>query len=379
MPIQPIPLPANTETYTDTNPPDPPAAIYYRVRSVISTNPSAPVDCRYSSWASSQQVTCPVYDSWFQCQGGDVAAASGPLEVNLAPTGNPFNPQAKLILPGEPVLAPPPLGHPGMAFGKGVGIASNLTSENVSVKQWLVNLPHGWGDIENTGGSGMIEKAENKYGLIKDRILSRGSAFPLPAGVTLTGPDLNNYISSALGAGNEHLPRLEYEFGGEFRVAILEVPSGGLNITSLNSLGTNKAIILVDSGDVMINSNILRTDTGNPATSGFLAIIAKGNVSLGNNVGADPLNPVDPFQWDIAAPTYPPHLSMVIYAEGSFSMVSIINQLKIDGGIVAMGGISMGRTTKGPYPAEFVHYNPGMMRILRDVGLRRKVVMEPVP
>jgi len=96
-------------------------------------------------------------------------------------------------------------------------------------------------------------------------------------------------------------------------------------------------------------------------------------------VATDPTPGVMPFQHDIAASTYPAHISAVIYSEGSFTVNSVLSQLKIDGGIVALQGISLGRTSEGPYPAEFVHYNPGMMRILRDIGLRRKVVMETIP
>jgi hypothetical protein len=84
-----------------------------------------------------------------------------------------------------------------MAFG--TGFTGNLTENNVSIKQWLVPIGSGWG----SAGSGMTFKAENRYDSIRERILSRGSAYQLPAGVTLTGNDLNEKISYALSAGNE--------------------------------------------------------------------------------------------------------------------------------------------------------------------------------
>ncbi len=379
MPGEYVSLPANTVTYTDNNPPVPPAAFNYQIRSEIASNPPA---CRYGerSGPSPFHPACPVYTRWFQCQGGGAAAATGNLGVQLPPTGVPDNPQAKLILQGEPTVAPPnPAGLPGMVFGN--GFTGNLTPNNVSIKGWLVPIGSGWG---GGGGSGMTEKVENQYTSIRERILSRASAYHLSDSV-LTAGDLNNAIDAANGSSSTRRT-FTYEYGGAFNVAIIEttgsITLGAAPGNPLASLQTRKAVLLVP-GDVTIGSSILSDSnpTGNPATQGFVAIIASGSVTVETSVAVTPTPVTMPFQDDIANSAFPAHISAVIYAQGNFTVNSVLNQLKIDGGVVAMGAINIspGRTSKGPWPAEFVHYNPGMMRILRDVGLRRKVVFEPIP
>jgi hypothetical protein len=274
-----------------------------------------------------------------------------------------------------------------MAFGvKNLGVwGGNLTESNVSTKGWLVDISPGW------GSSGLLGKLENQYVSIKERILARATASQL-TGTTLTGSGLNSAITTAIGAGNKrNFP--DYEFGGAFDVAILEIKGPVTLGTPADpvDLQTRKAVLLVDQpvdpadpnsllpGVVTIHSSILRDDTGNPVTSGFLAIIAQDDIVLGDDVAVTPTPATSPYQEDIASSTFTPHISAVFYSQGSFRVNGSWSQLKIDGAVVAMGGVILGRTNEGPYPAEFVHYNPGMIRILRDVGLRRKIVMEAVP
>jgi hypothetical protein len=265
-----------------------------------------------------------------------------------------------------------------MVFGN--GFTGNLTVNNVSEKGWLIPIGPGWG---GGSGSGMMEKVENQYVSIRERIISRGSAHGTSE-TMFTGPLLNQVIDAANGDPDTRRG-FTYEYGS-FNVAIIEtagsITLGAAPGNPLDSLGTRKAVLLVP-GDVTIGSSILSAQnlTGNPVTQGFVAIIASGSVTVLTSVAVTPTPGIMPFQDDIANSVFPAHISAVIYAQGSFTVNSVLNQLKIDGGVVAMGGINIspGRTSKGPYPAEFVHYNPGMMRILRDVGLRRKVVFEPVP
>jgi hypothetical protein len=385
-PPQPRPTGANATSYEDDAPFDPPTAFRYCVSAVNSGNPSSPVNCQESLASCSPlpfYPACIVYDSWFQTQGGDVVAAAGTGELGATlPTPQPgVYPLPYFVVQGEPTSAPVPTGLPGMAFGmKNVGVwAGNLNESDVSTKNWLVDISPGWG----SNGSGLLDKLENQYGSIESRILGRVTPYEVTE-TNLTETNLQAAINAAKAGHN--WKQFTYEWGGLFEVVILRlVNSAGAQVnigqagTPVDLAATDKAVLLVDKGQVVIQSSILRTDTGNPATSGFLAIIAQDSVSLGSGVAVTPAPATAPYQEDVAAATFPPHISAVIYTQGSFSVNASSSQLKIDGGIVAMSGVTWGRTNQGPYPAEFVHYNPGMMRILRDVGLRRKVVMETVP
>lgn len=320
---------------------------------VTSYNSSYPEDCRESATQRcSLNVSCADYSHpWFQIRGGGVAAASGQLQAWLPPANAPY-PTPVLILPGNHGGVGP-TGVPGAAYG--VGIGGNLTAGNVSNKQWLLDITPGWG----AAGSGLLSRTENQYLTIKDRVVSRVSEVGIVAG----GVDAN--MLRAL-----HDTALANNKIND--VVIMARDGSGLTINDLTpiNLGSRKMLIFVD-GNVNINNN-LTVD----ANDGFLAIIARGNINIRGDIGNAP-PATFPYQYDIVNdPSRTPQIRAILYAGGNINTGDTANQLEIDGSLTAMGTLNLQRTSKGPYPAEFIDYNLRMTSILQRVGLRRITIQE---
>ncbi len=345
--------------------------------SVSALKSSNPVGCQESIrtppggvWAK-----CAAYSSYFEVQGGDVTAAGGPLTENISPAYLTFQPW--VIMPGEVPLTPAGLVPlPGIAFGS-TGVNVNRP-DFINNMNWIFSGSNPWTLMNN--------KPENTYDSMKERAKSRsksGGAYMLPGNTLATTADLQAAITAANSANHY----MTFNYGaGKFNVYVIEIndpggatigdPGAPLDISSLTP-SQNKAIILVDQGSVTIGGSITMTET-NPATDGFLAIFSKGSITLGNGVAITPTPTGIPPQYDITQAAYPADISAILYTDGAFTVNTSVSQIKFDGAIAARQGINLNRTSKGPYPAEFVHYNPRLIRILRDIGLRRKIVYEPV-
>jgi hypothetical protein len=234
-----------------------------------------------------------------------------------------------------------------------------------------------------------VAKAENLYANMRDKVVGRFGSQDT-ADTDLTESEINTLITSAM--TNNHFVGIQgvNPGGTEMRVAIIrtiatgqitlrpDVAGGTLNIGSAN-LG---ALIFAD-GPVLINGNIKPL---NPA-NGFLALIALGNISLGDGVLVTPTPADDPYQFDLKPDSFPPSISGIFYTQGTFSTGSYGSQLKIEGTIVGLGldangglngnpGILLQRNSEGKYPAELVKFNPRYTAILMEIGLRRKVYFE---
>jgi hypothetical protein len=158
---------------------------------------------------------------------------------------------------------------------------------------------------------------------------------------------------------------------------VIEVanPSGGAVAIGPLSMGTNKAVLLIDKGTVNITGKIT-VDESNPATAGFLTILSAGDMNVTDNAIITPTPVLYPHENNVGDSGWPADITAIMYTDGTFTVSNSLSQLKINGAVAAKGGVILGRNSGGPYPAEFVQYNPRMIRILRDVGLRRKIVYE---
>jgi hypothetical protein len=234
-----------------------------------------------------------------------------------------------------------------------------VPATEINSKGWLSDIAPGWGALPL--GSGTLDKPENSFDIIRQRVVSRAVTKPI-ATATLDEASLRNLIDAAT-ADNKIVG-----------VAILERnPVGDLTLDDADGnldLGNRQAVLFVD-GTVNINSRLTST--------GMVTIVSRGNMTVSSTVGQDPL-PTFPYQANISNDhiLFPYHLSGVFYTEGVFSTGGGNKQLKINGSIIGMGGVNLGRLSFGPYPAEFVHFNPKATKILRDVGLRRVVRQEIV-
>jgi len=368
--------PAVYPGYTDPGPCG--VGYQYCVRSYYSGNPAA---CRESASPGNCTgvVSCLAYThGWFQCQGGDIVAAGGQLGEYQTPV-NPDNPNREMNIRGEPPPPPAvlPTGVPGMLFqGQPGAFYGDLNSNPAfgNTRNW-VNATGLWTE--------MLAKQENSYGEMKRRAISRTKA---SAAYQMTDTNINTAsLNLAIGQAISNNNYMIFNYGSApaeaFNVAIIEVanPGGGDvtigPVTIDAAFGVNnKAVLLIDQGTVKINDSIIIDETV-PATAGFLTILSARNISVAGSVGSDP-PPTYPYQNDIAPDTWPADISAVMYTDSVFSDGSSAKQLKINGSIAAKGGVNLQRTKVGPFPVEFVHYNPRMIRILRDVGLRRKIVYE---
>ncbi len=333
---------------------------------IFAHNSTYPAACSMSNSSSCPIVQVQDYShAWFQVQGGDVAAGSGEFSMYLPPDNPPDGfavpPDPRLILRGEPVTSPTPLGLPGMAFGSGWGVGNVGSSDpdRISIRNWRADISPGWGPITHGGGSGMLDKLENKFPSIRMRVVSQATSIPVAA-ATVNQAQLTGIIDAAV-AGNKVDGVTVLEREGD-----ITFDNGGA--TTALDLGSRQAILFVD-GNVMINSPITLTNTG------VWSVIASGNITVADGIGYA-RSDVFPYQENLADPTTPANLTGVYYAGLVFSTGAGELQLKIDGSIIGMGGVTLGRTSLGAYPAEFVHFNPRITKILRDVGLRRIVRQE---
>jgi hypothetical protein len=248
------------------------------------------------------------------------------------------------------------VGLPGVVYGSGIG--GNLAVGNVSQVGRLVNINPGWSE--------MVNDAENSFVEIRQRILSRVTTPITITHAAMDGPALIDLLMAA-GADNKiaGVTILKYDGNLTFTNGLPTLPI---------DIGSRQAIILVNNGSVNINSPMKFTKG-----AGFLAIIAQNDISILSGVGQVPVATA-PYQADIVGDetTYMPHLMGVYYAGGTFSTGASANQLEVLGSVIGMGGVSLDRTSKGPYPAEFFHCDPRSIKILRDVGLRRIVTQEMV-
>jgi hypothetical protein len=78
--------------------------------------------------------------------------------------------------------------------------------------------------------------------------------------------------------------------------------------------------------------------------------------------------------------TLPANISGVFYTNGIFSTgtnnPNPDSQLKVDGTVVGIGGVSLQRNNKGLYPAEYFNFRPDFLVTLTQVGLRQKIIQE---
>jgi hypothetical protein len=175
------------------------------------------------------------------------------------------------------------------------------------------------------------------------------------------------------------LIRIRYPFpvwdqeGGNVNIAVINLTAPAVTLQTATVGGANSGAIIFADGTVTLAGNI---GPGDPA-SGFLAVLSRDNMTV-NFLPAlvTPTPDAEPYQFDTADDAYAPELTGIFYAEGVFSTGAVPGQLKINGSVAGLGGVTLGRLSKGPYPAEFVKFNPRMTAIMLEIGLRRKVYFE---
>lgn len=229
----------------------------------------------------------------------------------------------------------------GMAFGLyGSGWYGNLTPSSANVNQWLV-------DIGTGGWNSILAKGENSYATMKIRLLNK----------VISPATINN--TQAMAAAFSQVAAANTVNG----VEIVQVTGGDWNINSAVNIGANKVIFLVDS-----NVNI--KGTINRGAGGFLAIFARGNITVDGTVGSTDA--------DITSSLMAPHLLGIFYAGNIFDAGSSnINRLKINGTVIGMGGVNLaGRTAKGVKPTIYFNFKPDLTATLNGIGLRQKVFEE---
>ena len=147
--------------------------------------------------------------------------------------------------------------------------------------------------------------------------------------------------------------------------------AGDVTLSGNIDVGSRKVIMLVD-GNVTINGNVNLTDD-----QGFLAVIAGGNITVDAAVGEATYQSISP-------PGYAnPHLEGIFYAQGTFDTGTVggagtDRQLRVDGTVIGMNGVSLRRNVSGVYPAEYFNFRPDLTVTLNQVGLRRKTTQEMV-
>jgi hypothetical protein len=336
----------------------------YYVWAFTGGNPPA---CRYSATYAYGQGGYGCYtNSWYQTQGGGVMAG-GDLQMYLPPDPGPGLPQPVWLLSGEP-LAGTILGTPGTVYAR--SFAGSIDPAFFSTPSQFNRISAtGWMGETNPGWESFLGKSENHYGTIKERVVSRLDSTPdsLPSGSSLDQTTLTEEINGT------HSRTADW-VSPPVRVLVV---GGNLTLNGDINLGNNRVVIFAD-GSVNLNGNLDVNLPGEaPGASGFVAIIAKENISINPSVGIDPLvNP--PYQVDLSPNTTPAQLTGIFYAEGSLTTGSGAavpgyrdKQLKVDGSLVGLTQVSLQRRSLGPYPSELVHFNPYLTRTLREVGLRR--------
>lgn len=332
---------------------------------LFAHNSTYPAACSTSASSSCDQVEVQDYShAWFQVQGGDITAASGPLDMYAPPEDPPDGlPDPLLILNGEPYPTGTPAGVPGIIYGTGWGTGNigSINPNRISSTGWRADVTPGWGSITPGGGSGMLDKLENKFPAIRMRVVSQAESFPVTTDI-VNQSALTGFIDGTTAVNKvDGVAVLEREGDITF-------DNGGA-ATPINL--ENRQAILFVNGNVVINSPITLSNTG------VWSVIASGNITIADGIGTA-RSDVFPYQANLSLTTHPADIVGVYYAGGILSTGVSDLQLKIDGSIIGMQGVTMGRTSLGAFPAEFVHFNPRITKILRDVGLRRIVRQELV-
>lgn len=307
---------------------------------IDSFDDSKPLGCRTAIGANTPTINCePLNTSWFSASGGgNLVAATGEIRSSIPTT---------TFLP---YLINSENNYPGIAVAR-----SFLAGMSVNTQDWRYQITTPW----DASGNNMLNDRENSYDGMKERVWVRTT----PHSLTSVSLDQTNF-------DNEY--GLTAEFAGTgvrimYTTGNLSIGSGNLNLDG------RRALIFVD-GSVTLDGEIT-WDSANP---GFLAVIARGNISINPDVGTDGLT----MEVDVRPPSVPAHIMGIYYAQGVFStgtygLPSVRDRiLKIDGTVVGMSNVSLQRRNVGRYPVEFFNFQPGLVSKLSEVGLRRKVVQE---
>ena len=326
-----------TCTYTTSGMPD---GAYQSVVTARDTTGT----CTQSPPSTSSLVTLACTTTWFGGGGADIVAAQGDLRTYLPPV--PIPPYFITDIFGSNL--------PGIAIG--TNIQGNLFPSNVNSQSWLVDSPATW--LVTT-------RPDNQYRTMADRVLGRTDGYQFTT-ASLNQSQFNSLVDAAKTAGRTiTLPE-----GGE-PVAILHRTSGGdLTLSNIN-LGSRRAIILIEPGA----GNLLLTGPSDQQVIGFdpgglLAVISANNISVDPAVGENSPGT------DIANSSYPPHLEGIFFTSGTFNTGGLARQLRVDGSVIGMSGVVLGRTHRGLVPAEFFQFRPDLTYMLSQIGLRTKIYQE---
>ena len=228
-----------------------------------------------------------------------------------------------------------PSGETGIAVNVSRGAGGDVTNTST----WY----------ESTGGAGTVTVgADNDLSGVTDWVVAAASLKPAAAGGPTPTP----------------APGPTVEVG-------LVKRAGDVTLSGNIDVGSRKVIMLVD-GNVTINGNVNLTDD-----QGFLAVIAGGNITVDAAVGEATYQSISP-------PGYAnPHLEGIFYAQGTFDTGTVggagtDRQLRVDGTVIGMNGVSLRRNVSGVYPAEYFNFRPDLTVTLNQVGLRRKTTQEMV-
>lgn len=265
----------------------------------------------------------PPLSAWYSGGGGgDVVAGGGSIR-SLVPVSLPAE-ATQYFLSDIPATE-----RNGVAFGGGF---TGVTATNVNRPQWL-------SDITGSPWTQALQKPETQYAYMKERILARA-----PGAVT---------ISSPFDLSSGSLPPTNTISG----VSIYRI-SSPLNVSG--NVGSKKLLILADN-TVDITGEIT---TG---AGGFLTILSGGDMRVSPSVGT---------AGNQIPSALSPHISGVFYTGGVFSTGVDPKQLKIEGTVVGMGGVSLGRSGAGLNPVEYFSFRPDFIVTLTQLGLRNKIVQE---
>ncbi len=325
------PSPQNATQYDDTD------SIFgtsysYRVRAYLNTNPAA---CQQGDWSGYTTPSLACYTSWFQVSGGDAVGATGPVNAQVPP-GKYLDLQATNFT--------------GISFGEdGIPPGNNLVAGSANQNSWLVDITgHKWGDI--------LANHILKYTTMKQKVEARATLYPIT--VNLNQIEFDTAVIASNNSTNKIAGIRVWEKDGDITLS-------GFGV------GGNKVLLFVN-GNVIISDNI----TIGPG--GMFTVIADGNINIKPTVG-DGNQTNDPLSNDPVVT--PGNLQGIYYAEGVLTVETDADpnpdeQLVVDGSLIGIGGVNLNRGNPGVNPSMLVRFNPGYTDILRQVGLRKKVIRE---
>jgi hypothetical protein len=272
--------------------------------------------------------------------GGDVWIGNGEMAVTFPPNAT----------PAPKLIADAANGVPGMLFSSGVEGDLDLTEGNISSTNWYNEGT--WVDQVTRRSSSYYEMRER----IQNRLAKQHSGSGEPLAIT-SSTDIESQVDSAASVNNK------LDIGSGETVAILKT-TGDITTQAMN-IGTRKVLWLVE-GNVTIGGGITVDPTG------FFGLFASGNMIVDDGVkqlvtGVDLL-------------TATPDLTGIFFAQGSIStcgdfiLPSCDSQLRIDGSVIGMGGVTLDRTYMGSeFPAEYLHFKPDLTYTLYRIGPRQIV------